>query len=503
MFGNLKRTATIAAIGASCSLLSGCLVDSFLGKLTKPPSGIGYIAEASVFATFDPCTLSGDTWTCTWGPPDSSALTGTVELHGGLDSLFFELIDPLVIEVLDTATGISGTYNNGHGLSGPLLVTAGLKSVPIDANTNLVAEVGRQLAIVELPPGTPQGGYAYTFSLTSTNPVVKALFAGKVQVGGKTYYPPLLPCVTSFASVPIFEFTSSALPPAPLLTPAYLALIHACDHKVYTFPSGGSPPSANYQGLFWNAPATSESGWGLNIAHQGDSIFATWFTYDATGKQWWLSMTATKSASAPDTYTGQIIETRGPAFSASPFDPRSVTRNVVGTGTLSFSDTNTGSFTYTVNGIQQTKALTRQLFGPAPTCTFGTQPNLALATNYQDLWWVALGAESGWGLNLTHQGSNIFATWFTYDSDGTPLWLSATLQQGTGNVYGGALIRTAGPAFNAVPFDPTKVTRTTVGNVTLAFTDGNNARFDYTVNGITQTKTITRQVFVSPGTVCT
>lgn len=32
------------------------------------------------------------------------------------------------------------------------------------------------------------------------------------------------------------------------------------------------------------------------------------------------------------------------------------------------------------------------------------------------------GAESGWGVNFTHQGDTIFATWFTYD-DGTPLWL--------------------------------------------------------------------------------
>ena len=36
----------------------------------------------------------------------------------------------------------------------------------------------------------------------------------------------------------------------------------------------------------------SESGWGINFAHQGDVIFASWFTYDMTGKGWWLVMTA-------------------------------------------------------------------------------------------------------------------------------------------------------------------------------------------------------------------
>ena len=37
----------------------------------------------------------------------------------------------------------------------------------------------------------------------------------------------------------------------------------------------------NYTGLWWAAPTGSESGWGIYLAHQGDTIFATWFTYDA------------------------------------------------------------------------------------------------------------------------------------------------------------------------------------------------------------------------------
>jgi hypothetical protein len=48
----------------------------------------------------------------------------------------------------------------------------------------------------------------------------------------------------------------------------------------------------NYEGLWWNAPGGSESGWGINFAHQGDVIFATWFTYDVNGKAMWLTMSA-------------------------------------------------------------------------------------------------------------------------------------------------------------------------------------------------------------------
>jgi hypothetical protein len=131
------------------------------------------------------------------------------------------------------------------------------------------------------------------------------------------------------------------------------------------------------------------------------------------------------------------------------------------------------------------------------------QQDLSLATNYQDLWWRSpAGSESGWGLNIAHQGDTLFVTWFTYDVDGSPMWLSATAQKSAPKTYGGALYRTSGPAFSANPWSPAGVTITQVGSVTLAFADGNSAAFAYTVNGISQTKPITRQVFRPPGTVC-
>jgi hypothetical protein len=151
----------------------------------------------------------------------------------------------------------------------------------------------------------------------------------------------------------------------------------------------------NCQGLWWAAPPQSESGWGMNLAHQGDTIFATWFTYDTTGDGWWLSMTANKTVEG--TYTGALIETAGPAFNAMPFDHAKVTRTAVGSGTLTFRDADSGTLSYTVKGVAQTKFITRQAFGPLPTCTYGARLDFATATNYQDLWWVANGAESGWG----------------------------------------------------------------------------------------------------------
>jgi hypothetical protein len=267
------------------------------------------------------------------------------------------------------------------------------------------------------------------------------------------------------------------------------------------------PPAAiNFQGLWWAAPANSESGWGLNVAHQADTIFASWFTYDTTARGWWLVMTAQKSAA--NTYTGTFYQTRGPAFTADPFNPQLVTPTAVGTGTLTFTDANNGAFSYIVNGIAQTKNITREVFGPLPTCTFGSQPNFALATNYQDLWWNAPAAsESGWGINLNHQGDTIFATWFTYDLNGSPLWLVVTAIKTGSGVYSGDLYRTAGARFDA--FNPANVVPTKVGTATFTFANGNSATFSYTVQvaGMsspeTQTKTITREIFAPPeGTLC-
>jgi len=257
---------------------------------------------------------------------------------------------------------------------------------------------------------------------------------------------------------------------------------------------------ANVQGLWWAAPGGSESGWGMNFAHQGDIVFATWFTYDANGKPWWLSMTASRSA--PGAYGGTLYMTTGPPFSATPFDPSRVKPVPVGTGLLVFADANSGTFSSVVNYIVQSKAITRQVFGPVPVCD-SASAGLAAATNYQDLWWAApAGAESGWGVNLTQQGSVMFATWFTYDVDGTPLWLSATARDSGANTFSGTLYRTTGPSFNAAPFDPAKVIATPVGTATFTFADGNRGTFAYTVNDVRQTKAITREVFRAPGTVC-
>jgi len=125
----------------------------------------------------------------------------------------------------------------------------------------------------------------------------------------------------------------------------------------------------NYQGLWWNAPAGSQPGWGLAIDHQGDTLFAAWFTYGSTGAGQWLVMPNAARAS-DSTYSGDIYRTTGPAFNSRPWDPSAVASTKVGSGTLTFSSDRNGTFAYTVDGQSGGNTITRELFSsPVASCT--------------------------------------------------------------------------------------------------------------------------------------
>jgi hypothetical protein len=252
------------------------------------------------------------------------------------------------------------------------------------------------------------------------------------------------------------------------------------------------------QSLWWGS--ASESGWGVNVVQQGDLLFATWFTYDLSGKGQWLVM-SDGVRTGTDTYSGALYRTSGPAFSSASFDPSRVTVTPVGTATLAFRDANNGTFTASVGGTTVSKAITRQAFAsPMPTCTPSAAPSTA---SYQDLWWYPGGRESGWGVNVAQQGEVMFLTWFTYDTDGTPMWLVASrVTRVSGETFAGELYRTTGPVFDTVAWNPAAVSVAPVGTVQLAFSDASNGTFSYTVNGVVGSKPITRQLFATPATAC-
>jgi hypothetical protein len=51
---------------------------------------------------------------------------------------------------------------------------------------------------------------------------------------------------------------------------------------------------------------------GLSIAHQGDILFAVWYTHNPDGTPLWLTVAAAKSG--PGRYDGTLYRTTGPGL---------------------------------------------------------------------------------------------------------------------------------------------------------------------------------------------
>ena len=125
----------------------------------------------------------------------------------------------------------------------------------------------------------------------------------------------------------------------------------------YLNPTSG--PAYDFTDLWWNS---NESGWGLNlIQHPNNVIFAIWYTYDASGKMTWYHVPA-GTWTDPMTYTGTLYAVAGPAFNNPTFNSGQVKRTAVGTATLAFTSSTSGTWTYSIDGVSGSKAIARLPF---------------------------------------------------------------------------------------------------------------------------------------------
>ncbi len=257
--------------------------------------------------------------------------------------------------------------------------------------------------------------------------------------------------------------------------------------------------AATYTDLWFNA---AEEGWGINLNHQNDIIFGTWFTYSAGNAAGWYVMSDLRRQ-ADGSFSGAIYQTTGQGFNRINGTKSTSGVTEVGRATLRFSGAGAGTFSYTVNGVAQSKAITRQQYTPVATACSQQAASTSRATsqNYQDLWWVP--AEEGWGVNLTHQGDILFATLFTYAANGTAQWVVASsVARQSDSSYTGKLYRTTGVAFNLINGSKSSQSVTEVGSISLRFANGESGVMTYTLDGTSGSKNISRQVFGSTVNVC-
>ncbi|HET9652567.1 MAG TPA: hypothetical protein VFP36_10265, partial [Usitatibacter sp.] len=130
--------------------------------------------------------------------------------------------------------------------------------------------------------------------------------------------------------------------------------------KRQVFRGEGPTPAIDYTDLWWN-PA--ESGWGVGITQQFGTMFLAWFAYDDSGAPTWYVASNCAVNAGGNGCSGELYRTSGPPDPIrNPFDASRVNVSKVGSITVSFTDANSGTMSYTVDGRSGTKTITRQLF---------------------------------------------------------------------------------------------------------------------------------------------
>ncbi|CAG9931999.1 RCC1 domain-containing protein [Candidatus Nitrotoga arctica] len=238
-------------------------------------------------------------------------------------------------------------------------------------------------------------------------------------------------------------------------------------------------PASPLTGLWWNQ---NESGWGMSITQRDSMAFLAWYTYDSIGKPTWFVISSCPLVGSG--CTGDLYSVVGGTPLGVPWNGSGKVVTKVGTGSVAFSDNNTGTLNYSVNGVNGTKQITRQMFA-----TGSVQPSV----NYSALWWNE--NESGWGLAITQQYGMIFATMYTYDASGNPVWYVASSCPLSGNSCAGDLYQVTGGSAPTVTWNDAAKVVTKVGTVNFTFQNSSAGTLTYTINGVSGSKVISRQLF--------
>ena len=118
--------------------------------------------------------------------------------------------------------------------------------------------------------------------------------------------------------------------------------------------------TADLSDLWYNE---RESGWGVNVTHQRDILFLTFFIYGTDGRASWYTGQAAyigQNTRGALVFTGDTYQFTGPYF-GNFFNP--VLVNGRNAGTLTFSAfLDSAILTYTIDGVSVTKSVTRQTF---------------------------------------------------------------------------------------------------------------------------------------------
>lgn len=248
---------------------------------------------------------------------------------------------------------------------------------------------------------------------------------------------------------------------------------------------------------WWNA---SEDGWGLFIFDQGNVLLPAWFTYDSDGEPTWF-LVAGAFLQPDGSYVGELFR-----FTGVPFDQISgVASNPetsVGAVALRFIGETGLRFDYMIDGISQSKQMTRFPFGSRTLgCRAASASQRAAATNFSDVWYDS--GSPGWGLFINQVDDLMVAVWYTYDSDGEALFMVFVGERQPDGSFSGDVFRQRnGTPFSQIDAAPPSPGSDVVGSARLSFSSGTRGSFAYTLGSVSQSKPIERLQLGSAATLC-
>ena len=105
---------------------------------------------------------------------------------------------------------------------------------------------------------------------------------------------------------------------------------------------------------------SAESGWGIQLVQRGNLIFFTMFVYDPAGKPIWYVGTIYPTTTSLQ-WSGDMYVTTGPWLGAQPYNPALFGGRIVGTLTWTAPFVESGTVSYSVDGVFVNKNVVRQL----------------------------------------------------------------------------------------------------------------------------------------------
>jgi hypothetical protein len=272
MFPRAHRALVYSLLIALPFLLSGCFLRLLFGSVAQRDTDFEIVYIAQLGGTFGPmaiCDITRDGESsdqlgeCTYSFFDIESEqpfveTSTTELRETF-GVFGILIDPLILQVPEDASNYVATFSDAS-ITRTVVITE-ITSFNAQPGTVVTAETGHKFLILEFPPDVVadlQAGIPFTgpfdFDLefqvaTLESVAIKAMYTGKIVVNGQVYYPPLLPCVTSFAGVPEVtapEASTNFMLQQQIIGALRRGEVAACTGTVYDFSDGNDLPATLY-----------------------------------------------------------------------------------------------------------------------------------------------------------------------------------------------------------------------------------------------------------------